>query len=195
MRLPGPWETSLRARLVAYFLLLSTVTVAVLGLAVYARATDDLTRSVFERLSAVAEVKADALDRWIDEQRRNVVFVGSIPGLGDAARDFLATDSTSAERRAAREILAKTLGVVLQQTADAQEFMILDLSGRIRLSTVPSHEGVSQAEEFFFTNGVSHTTVQNAHASTLTNLPTITISNPLFDADGRGDAWASWPAT
>ena len=186
MRLPGPWETSLRARLVAYFLLLSTVTVAVLGLAVYARATDDLTRSVFERLSAVAEVKADALDRWIDEQRRNVVFVGSIPGLGDAARDFLATDSTSAERRAAREILAKTLGVVLQQTADAQEFMILDLSGRIRLSTVPSHEGVSQAEEFFFTNGVSHTTVQNAHASTLTNLPTITISNPLFDADGRG---------
>ncbi len=186
MRIPGPWDSSLRARLVAYFLVLSTVTVAVLGLAVYARATDDLTKSVFERLNAVAEVKADSLDRWIDEQRRNVVFVGSIPGLGDAARDFLATDSASDKRRAAREVLAKTLGVVLQQTSDAQEFMILDLTGRVRLSTLPTHEGASQADEFFFTNGTSHTTVQNVYTSSLTNLPTITISNPLFDADGRG---------
>lgn len=94
MRIPGPWNRSLRARLVGYFLLLSSVTVAVVGIVVYARATDDLTKSVFERLNAVAEVKADSLDRWIDEQRRNVVFVGSIPGVGDEARIFLAEDST-----------------------------------------------------------------------------------------------------
>ncbi len=186
MRIPGPWNRSLRARLVGYFLLLSSVTVAVVGIVVYARATDDLTKSVFERLNAVAEVKADSLDRWIDEQRRNVVFVGSIPGVGDEARIFLAEDSTPEERAAAREVLAKTLNVVVQQTADAQEFMIVDLDGTIALSTVPEHEGRSVKEEFFFNNGVSHTTVQNAYASALTGRPTITISNPLFDADGRG---------
>ena len=186
MRIPGPWNRSLRARLVGTFLLLSGVTVAVVGVVVYARATDDLTRSVFERLEAVAEVKADSLDRWIDEQRRNVVFVGSIPGLGDQARVFLSDDATEVERKAAQASLAKTLGVVVQQTSDAQEFMILDLDGVVRLSTLPTHEGKSQADEFFFTNGVSHTTVQNAYESTLTNLPTITVSNPLFDADGRG---------
>ena len=186
MRIPGPWNRSLRARLVGTFLLLSGVTVAVVGVVVYARATDDLTRSVFERLEAVAEVKADSLDRWIDEQRRNVVFVGSIPGLGDQARVFLSDDATEVERKAAQAALAKTLGVVVQQTSDAQEFMILDLDGVVRLSTLSTHEGKSQADEFFFTNGVSHTTVQNAYESSLTNLPTITISNPLFDADGRG---------
>ena len=186
MRIPGPWNRSLRARLVGYFLLLSSVTVAVVGIVVYARATDDLTKSVFERLNAVAEVKADSLDRWIDEQRRNVVFVGSIPGVGDQARIFLAEESTSAERDAARAVLAKTLNVVVQQTADAQEFMIVDLDGTIALSTVPEHEGRSVKEEFFFNNGISHTTVQNAYASALTGRPTITISNPLFDADGRG---------
>ena len=186
MRIPGPWQRSLRARLVAYFLLLSSVTVAVVGAVVYAQATDDLKTSVFERLGAVAEVKADSLDRWIDEQRRNVVFVGSIPGLGDQARTFLAEDSTPAEQDAAREVLSKTLGVVVQQTSDAQEFMVLDLDGDVRLSTVPTHEGESQADEFFFTNGVSHTSVQNVYSSSLTGQPTITISNPLFDADGRG---------
>jgi len=186
VRIPGPWQRSLRARLVVYFLLLSSVTVAVVGVIVYAQATDDLKTSVFERLGAVAEVKADSLDRWIDEQRRNVVFVGSIPGLGDQARTFLAEDSTPAEQDAAREVLSKTLGVVVQQTSDAQEFMVLDLDGDVRLSTVPTHEGESQADEFFFTNGVSHTSVQNVYPSSLTDQPTITISNPLFDADGRG---------
>ncbi len=186
MRIPGPWNRSLRARLVAYFLVLSGVTVAVVGAVVYARATDDLKNSVFERLAAVAEVKADSLDRWIDEQRRNVVFVGSIPGLGDEARVFLSDQSSPAERDAARANLAKTLGVVVQQTSDAQEFTILDLDGVVRLSTVPAHEGQSQANEYFFTNGVSHTTVQNVYTSSLTNLPTITVSNPLFDADGHG---------
>ncbi len=186
MRIPGPWNRSLRARLVGTFLLLSGVTVAVVGVVVYARATDDLTRSAFDRLEAVAEVKADSLDRWIDEQRRNVVFVGSIPGVGDQARVFLSDDATPAERDAARESLAKTLGVVVQQTSDAQEFLILDLDGTVRLSTLAVHEGESQADEFFFSNGVSHTTVQNAYTSTLTGLPTITVSNPLFDADGRG---------
>ncbi|MDH5242527.1 MAG: response regulator [Chloroflexota bacterium] len=186
MRIPGPWNRSLRARLVGYFLLLSGVTVAVVGVVVYARATDDLTRSVFERLNAVAEVKADSLDRWIDEQRRNVVFVGSIPGVGDEARVLMADQSTVPEREAAAAALRKMLGVVVAQTADAQEFMILDLAGTVRLSTLGTHDGESQADEFFFTNGISHTTVQNAYTSSLTNLPTITISNPLFDADGKG---------
>ena len=80
------------------------LTVAVVGVVVYARATDDLTQSVFERLNAVAEVKADSLDRWIDEQRRNVVFVGSIPGVGDAGPDLPRRIHPPEERDAAREV-------------------------------------------------------------------------------------------
>ncbi len=80
----------------SYFLALSTITVLVVGVIVYARATGDLTASVYDRLDAVAGIKADALDRWIDEQSRNVVFVGVVPGVGDDARAFL--DPETAER-------------------------------------------------------------------------------------------------
>ena len=186
MRVPGPWNRSLRARLVGTFVLLSAITVAVVGVVVYLRATQDLTASVFERLGAVADVKADSLDRWIDEQRRNVVFVGSIPGFGDQARILLDETQSAADRRVAHDQLQETLQVVVQQTSDAQEFVLLDLDGNVEVSTVPGHEGASQANEYFFQNGISHTTVQNAYRSSLTGLPTITVSNPLFDANGRG---------
>ena len=79
----------LRGRLVGYFLLLSGVTVLVVSVVAYVRATDDLTSAIYERLDAVAENKTASLSRWLDEQTRNVVFVGRLPGFGDDTRVFL----------------------------------------------------------------------------------------------------------
>ncbi len=109
-RLLRPWRRSLRARLVGYFLLLSTVTVLIVGAVVYVRATADLTNGIYDRLDAVAAIKADALDRWIDEQTRNVVYVGSIPGFGDDARAFLDPATTPDVRAAAQGRLRDDLG-------------------------------------------------------------------------------------
>ena len=185
-RLLGPFRRSLRARLVGYFLALSTVTVLVVGTIVYARATSDLTTSVYERLDAVAGLKADALDRWIDEQSRNVVFVGVMPGVGDDAREFLDAASPPTAREAAEERLRQILAIVVSQTADAEEILILDLDGVIQMSTFADHEGMSLADEGFFITGSSHTNVQNAYRSSLTGRPTITVATPLFDRDGKG---------
>ncbi len=181
-----PWRRSLRARLIASFLLLSTVTLLVVGAIVYLRATDDLTNGVYDRLDAVASVKADALDRWIDEQTRNVVYVGAIPGFGDDARIFLDPAATSTDRDGAGARLRSDLETVVGKTADAEEIFILDLDGNIRLSTLAGDEGKAQATESFFTDGSSHTTVQNVYTSDLTGRPTITVATPLFDQDGGG---------
>ena len=81
-----------------------------------------------------------------------------------------------------REVLA----TVVTQTADAQELMILDLDGTVRLSTVPALEGIVQKEAPYFARGTSHTTVQNVYASDLTGSPTITVASPLFDQNGGG---------
>src|SRR3954465_15635662 len=148
-RIPWPWRRSLRARLVAYFLLLSTITVLVVGAAVYQRATTDLTASVYDRLEAVAGIKADALERWITEQQRNIVFVGVLPGVGDDARDYLDDTVPAADRAAAEARLRTVLATVVAQTADAQEIYVADLDGTIRISTLAEHEGRSIADEPF----------------------------------------------
>ena len=185
-RIVWPWRRSLRARLAAYFLLLSAVTVLIVGSVVYVRATSDLTNAVYERLDAVAAVKADALGRWIDEQYRNVVYVGQIPGFGDDAGVLLDPSSPSAARAASRAHLTAELKTVVDQMSDAEEIFILDLAGTIQLSTLAGDVGFSQATQPFFNDGLSRPTVQNVYISSLTNRPTITVATPLFDANGGG---------
>jgi len=181
-----PWRRSLRARLIAYFLLLSTVTVLIVGGVVFFRATDDLTNGIYARLDAVAAIKADALDRWIDEQTRNVVYVGAIPGFGDDARTFLDPTAAAGTSSEAAARLRTDLATIVSKTADAEEIYILDLDGKVRLSTLADHEGAPQGSEPFFADGSSHTTVQNVYTSSLTGRPTITVATPLFDQDGGG---------
>ena len=94
--------------------------------------------------------------------------------------------SRPSDRDAARERLAATMQVVVEQTSDAQELLILDGEGTVRLSTRPENEGASQGTEPFFLEGSSRTTVQNAYDSSLTGLATVTVSTPLFDQDGGG---------
>ena len=110
-----------------------------------------------------------------------------MPGVGDDAR-ALPRPSTRRRRigQRAEDRLRAVLRTVVSQTADAEEIFILDLDGAVRLSTLADHEGASQADEPFFATGSSHTTVQNAYRSSLTNLPTITVATPLFDQDGGG---------
>jgi signal transduction histidine kinase/ActR/RegA family two-component response regulator len=182
----NPVRRSLRARLVASFLIVSAVTVLVVGALTYARATDELTSSLYDRLDAVAGIKADALDRWIEEQTRNVVFVTRLPGVGDEARDLLDPATPQATGADADASLRSLLATIVSQTADAEEIFLVDLAGTVKLSTFAGHEGASVAREPFFMTGSARTTVQNTYRSPLTGQPTITVATPLFDADGKG---------
>src|SRR3990172_12495326 len=142
---------SLMVRLVVSFLVLSVLTVAVVGVVAYQRARSSLQGTVFDRLDAAAEGKAASLDRWIDEQRRNVVFVAGLMGgyetgddvvdaLNERVADLLTEDGL--EDPAAHDAAQRLLAFVVSKTADAQEFLVLDLEGNIVVSTVAEHEGL-----------------------------------------------------
>ena len=166
--------------------MLSLVIVAALGVVANLSARSSLEASLYERLQAVIDARADGLDRWIDEQRRNVVFVGQLPGFGDDARTLLDASSSPADETAARERLLKVLMKAAEGTGDAQEFLLLDLDGTVRLATQREYEGASQVGAEFFTVGRSHTTVQSVYPSTLTGQTEITVGTPVFDQDGSG---------
>jgi signal transduction histidine kinase/ActR/RegA family two-component response regulator len=181
---------SLLARLVLTFLALSLLMVAIVGTISYLRARDSLETSVFDRLRGAEQLKADSLDRWIDEQRRNVVFAAGLLGgfesgtssdLGNATLQALGRAPTAAARASVRTVL----NYVVSQTADAQELLVLDLDGDIVVSTVRSHEHRDQGKEQYFERGASGTYVQPVGDSSLTGKPTITVATPLFDSDGR----------
>ena len=142
------------ARLVLTFLALSLLMVGIVGTVSYLRARDSLETSVFDRLSGAEQLKADSLDRWIDEQRRNVVFVagllggfesGPSGGVAGAVRDVVAHAPGDPATASARRSVRSVLEYVVSQTADAQEFLVLDLDGKVVVSTVSAHERRDQA--------------------------------------------------
>ncbi len=79
------WRRSLLTRIVGSFLVLSLATIAILGVTSYLRARSALTESLYERLESVSTLKDDSLKRWIDEQQRNIVFVGALPSVRENA--------------------------------------------------------------------------------------------------------------
>jgi signal transduction histidine kinase/HAMP domain-containing protein len=182
----GIFGRSLMARLVGSFLVLSILMVAIVCVVTFYRAKASLESSVYARLGAVADAKTGALNSWVADQQRNLVFIGTLPQVGSEADRLLSPDSTAKERRRARSELAVQLTTVVRRTTDAQEFLVLDPDGTVRVSTVGAHEGKQQAKEAYFTQGVSHTAVENPYTSSLTGRPTITVSTPLFLENGFG---------
>ena len=178
-------------RLVASFLILSVLMVGVVGVVAYLRAKSSVEGTVFDRLGAASELKADSLDRWIDEQRRNVVFVAG--ALGGYETDESVTDLNAdvlrvlddPGDRAAHESVGGLLSYVVSKTADAQEFLVLDLDGHIVVSTVEGHEGLDQSETDYFVTGSSNTFVQPVATTDLSEAQVIVIATPLFARDGR----------
>jgi signal transduction histidine kinase len=178
------WKKSLMARLVVYYLLLSLTTVGLVGVIAFTQAREALKQSVFNRLEAVSTLKEDALNRWIDDQRRDVVFIAWLPEIGEQAGLLLNRPESSPEFQSAYTILSEYLKFLVTSTSDSAELFILDLDGNIILSTDKSHEGFWQGEAPFLIQGRSKLT-QSIDTSPITGQPTITIATPLFDERKR----------
>jgi C4-dicarboxylate-specific signal transduction histidine kinase len=173
------------ARLVGYFLLLSLLTIGLVDYLVYVRATEALKQSLFSRLGAVATLKEDSLNRWVDEQRRDVVFIAWLPEARAQAGTLLSHPPADPEYQATYARLSDYLKFVVTSTSDSAELFLLDLNGKIVLSTDKSHEGQSRAGDLYFAQSQSSTYVQNVYTSPQTGKPTITVATPMFDQDNR----------
>ena len=182
----GVFRRSLMARLVGSFVVLSIVMVAILCYVTYDRAKASLESSVYLRLGAVADAKTTALDNWVADQQRNLVFVGTLPEVDVEAAQLLSPSTPAAAKRRALGQLQQELSLAVQRTTDSQEFLLLNLNGIVVVSTFPGHAGKSQANVAYFRQGLSHTAVDNPYYSSLTGQPTMTVSTPLFLNGGLG---------
>jgi len=176
---------SLMARLVGAFFILLVLTVSLVGYLVYSQATRSLTQSIFNRLQAVATLKEDGLSRWVDQQRLYLVFIAWQPEVQRHTSALFNSDLPQAQRAEAYTAMAEYLAFVITSVSDSDELFIIDLDGRVVLSTQPANEGQNQAQALFFQKGLTATYVQPVYTSPTTNRPTITVSTPLFDANKR----------
>ena len=187
---------SLLGRLVATFLLLSVAMVGVVGTLAYVRARASLQESVYSRLAAAQDLTTASLERWVQEQRRNIVFAsgltggavrdGTVPDTRGSVQLLLDPTSSPRDRAAAADAVRATLSFAVGQTADAQELFLIDLDGRIVVSTNNAHEGLDESAQDYVRNGGSAVFITPISALDLTEgRPTMVVAAPLFDETGQ----------
>jgi HAMP domain-containing protein len=170
------------ARLVGYFLLLSLVTVGLVSFSAYWRARKALEQSVFEGLNASATFKAGELNRWVNDQAKDVSLIATSPYLLDEAQALFAEVDSGADFRERHRELLTHLKEVIGVREDWQEVILLtSAGGQILLSTTPDFEGQYRVSDRFFIEGKQDLFIQNVYPSPITAKPTMTIAHPLMD--------------
>lgn len=170
------WKTSLIFRLVVSFLFLTLTSVGIAAWLGYLQASNALTESFFDRLEAVAEFKIDELDRWLEEQRREVTFVAWSPELRDQIERLL----THSDQEAYFEITDYLNTLTVSKPSLQDMFILAADDGRVLVSTNPSQQNKLKLQAPYFINGQTKTFIQTIYRSPETNQPTMTISTPII---------------
>jgi GAF domain-containing protein/HAMP domain-containing protein len=178
------WRKSLVIRLVIYFLFLSVITLGIVGAITFFRARNTFEESVFEQLNAVATLKETELNRWVEDQRLNILFIARAPEVRSSAEALLVERETDLDPQAARAALREYLLIAVAGRRELTELFILDEEGVVILSTSEAQEGEIYSGESFFTRGLLGTYVQNVYPSPETGEPIMTIATPLIDPLG-----------
>jgi PAS domain S-box-containing protein len=180
-------RNSLKARMVAGFLTVSTVVGAALALLVYHEAADALRLNISNRLEGVSVRRVADVNHWVAEQRELLRFVGGIPSLAsDASTLAAARQAGRPADVAVRDRLTRLLDSAKANGVAANELTVLSaVGGEVLASTVPTHVGGYRVEDPYFTEGLKGPYVQNIYPSPLNGRPTFTASTPVRDAGGR----------
>lgn len=178
------WNKSLTARLVGFFLLLSLITVIVVGYAAFLIARESLKRSVIDRLETIATLKEYEFSRWMYNQRHYINFVSWIPDVREHVSLMNDPTRSAQERVIAKTALYDTFRFLVTSASDATEIFVLDGKGNNIVSSNPINEGKSFAKSPFFITGQLRL-AENIFISSETSFPTIVLATPLFDNNKR----------
>lgn len=95
------------------------------------------------------------------------------------------TPAISKEAQDAKEMLRKSLGLILWDQKEYEELLIIDIEGNVLVSTFDVHEGKSAKNIDYFQKGKGSTYIQNVFISPITEQLTMVVSTPIKDANQR----------
>ena len=180
------WNKSLMARLVTYFLTLSAIGVTITTLITLAIVRNSLTRSIYDRLEAVATLKEDELNRWVNDQRDELAYLSVAPDMRADLQALSTAEEDSAEYATAYDgVLEMLLEEVEGHPSFSEMFVMSSVGGKVLASTEKGNEGQYRVSDSYFTQGRLDLYVQNVYTSPQTGQPAMTVSAPVRDARGN----------
>lgn len=131
-------------QIVRYFLLLSLVTVGVISGVAYLQSRNAIKRALFDRLTLTANLKEDELNRWVEDQREEIVAIANLPDV-QASIAQLVTNESSVKTVGSEAYLRSLMTAIVEQNSSLSEILVLSPGGRVLISTRTEAEGNFEA--------------------------------------------------
>ena len=130
------WKQQLTTKIASSFLLLSLLTVGVVGGVAFFSAREALREAAFNKLSVAAALKEEEITRWFEDQQREFLLVVEFPDVKAKINKILNDDEiTKSDSQTTYEILYQYLREVNKVKPNLQEISILDRTNKIIIST------------------------------------------------------------
>jgi PAS domain S-box-containing protein len=184
--LRGRIRHSLQTRmLVAFFGVPGVIGIATSALA-YREASLSLQQNLIDRLRGVADRRSSDANRWVLQQRDQLRFIASIPGVIRDA-DVLHQSRNAGPRpdSAAAQRLVRTFREAVASGFAATDVMVLSpVGGEVLAATDSTEVGTYHVSDLYYIEGQNRPYVQNIYPSPVDARPTLTISAPLRAPNG-----------
>jgi anti-anti-sigma factor len=178
----------LRWNLIAYFVTLTVIPIAVVIAITLLRTSAQSRQQIFNQLNSVAELKEDQITRWLEDSSAILHLVASSNNqdLG-ALGDPLVGGGTAANPQAAAEA-SRQLSAAQQSQELFDEFFIYDSQGTILASSNPVQIGKIVVNQPYFAASLRESTVQSPYYEIGSGDLTMFITQPVANTSGGGVA-------
>lgn len=178
---------SIKHRLIFWFLIIALVPLMVSSVVIYIQRAGFIRQEAVEKLTAIRDLKANQIIRWIEEKKKNVhVFSQAhrLRSLELSGQSNGAGQIDPATIQAARDIL----NIYQTNYRDFGElFFIEPASGRILVSTNRAYEGHDKSDDPYFTVPMNTRAVciKDIYYSHTTSKPSMAISLPVYSLSDK----------
>lgn len=180
-------RTSFTTRLIAYFLAASILGGLLTTVIVFLLARYTMTQAVYDRLDAVATLKEEAFNEFVEDETIDLLLLADLSGM-EAYAQLLTSNLASAyeyqqAQRALRQMFITYLA--LEGGEVTEVFFMAGVGGQVLTSSNTASEGSYRTTDAYYTQGRLDTFIQNVYPSPETGKPTMTISTPIMDDANR----------
>lgn len=179
---------SLLTQLVSYFSVLSVITVSAVAVGSYFHARNSLEKEVINRLTVAAQLKSYQLDKWAEDQLRDILLVSHESAIQANIKTLLTTDPDEPTYQVAYQELTDLVARLIEIKPNLRSIRITRNSGFVVFaSDDPSLEGSYRPlgdPATYFTRDRVDVVVPNFYLSPKTQRAAITVATPITDEQG-----------
>jgi len=184
---------TIRARLLVSFVLMTLLTATVISLGSAAVGFQSGRQQALRQLESAAALKDAAIQTWVRSLQQQLVVASNSQGESERITVVLDLARSNAYYDFYNKAVRNRLQSFVNQSQSLQELFLLDVQGRVALSTDPTQEGQDFRSAVFFQCGLARPCAQlpfglsgpGTAGSTTAGQDSIFMAIPVVDAGGQ----------